>query len=244
MQARVVTWNLERKRPHVGLGAVGVEHLFGLDPDVMVLTEARTEFPSRGGHSLWCEPHQGSRFAADERKVLMWSKNPWEDVDHLGIRGLDTSRFVAATTQTAIGRIRVLGICIPWHMAGVTHLIDHEKRKPWELHVDYLTVLGDLLRRVTGPTVIAGDFNQRIPRIKNGNRAAAEALRTTFAAMNIVTEGQIDGTTKPGIDHIALSDHLRARNVWGWRNTINGHRLSDHDGAAADIVIATAPTQR
>ncbi len=56
--------------------------------------------------------------------------------------------------------------------------------------------------------------------------------------MNVVTVGQVAGATRPGIDHIALSDHLAAADVWGWTNTLAGDRLSDHEGAGADIALA------
>lgn len=234
--ARVLTWNLERKRPDSELGALAVEQLVDLDPDVMVLTEARTAFPVGSGHALWCEPPVGPWFAENERKVLAWSAQPWTDVDRIGIDGLDQTRFVSATTDTPIGPLRVLAVCIPWHMAEVTYPID-AKRTPWELHIRFLELLGELLAASDVPTVVAGDFNQRIPRVKYGHRAAAEAMTRAFESFDIVTSGQLDGVTRPGIDHVAISPDLSAHRTWGWPNESDGRRLSDHDGAGVDLVV-------
>ncbi len=233
--ARILTWNVERKRPDSPRGAEAIEVLFDQAPDVMVITEARTAFPQRGGHTLWCEPPRGSVFAADERKVLIWSKQPWREVDRVGIEDLDQTRFISAVTETPVGPLRVLGVCIPWHMAEVTYPID-VKYKPWELHIRYLELFGEVLAAADTPTVVAGDFNQNVPREKYGNRAAAEAMETAFAPFEVLTRGTVAGGTRPGIDHIAVTKHLSATNTWGWPNEINGNRLSDHDGAGVDLV--------
>ena len=244
VSARILSWNLERKRPDSPLGAAGVEHLFGFTPDVMALTEVRTSFPVGDGHALWCEPPRGTAFAEDERKVMIWSKQPWRDVDRVGVIGLDQTRFISATTETPLGPVRVLGVCIPWHMAEVTYPID-VKRKPWELHIRYLELLAELVADSSMPLVIAGDFNQRIPRVKGGgNVAAAEALATTFEPLTVITEGTLSGGTRPGIDHIAMSSQFVADRVWGWPNELDGQRLSDHEGAGADVSPAARPPAR
>ncbi len=234
MTTRLLTWNLERKKANNPRGAEALDYVFGLDADVMVLTEARTSMPLRGGYAIWCEPPSGSHFGEEERKVLMWSKEPWSSIDRVGIDGLDDTRFISAMTQTPIGELRVVGICIPWHMAEVTYPTG-EKRKPWEMHLRYLEVFEALVASLDGPTVIAGDFNQQIPRIAYGRKDAAAALIRTFVSVDVITAGHIVGTRGPGIDHIAISGQLTAMRVWGWANDVNGNRLSDHDGAVCEL---------
>ena len=233
--ARILTWNLERTQPRRGRGATAVDHLFSLAPHIAVLTETRTTFPERGGHTVWSQPPRTTRHDADERTVLAWSREPWSDIDRVGAPGLDTSRFVAATTETPVGPVRVLAVCIPWHMAEVTYPIDVERRQ-WELHLDYLAILADMIAGVTRPTIVVGDFNQRTPRVRSGNHRAAAELEATFEPFSIVTGGTLTGASRPGIDHIALSGHLQAHTVWGWPNEVDGRRLSDHDGAGADVI--------
>lgn len=235
MTTRVLTWNLERTQPLRARGAAAVDHLFSMNPDLMVITETRTTFPQRDGHTIWSEPPRTTRHDADERTVLLWSRQPFTEVDRIGAPGLDSSRFVAATTETSIGPIRVLAICIPWHMADVTYPFDI-KRSPWELHLAYLDILAGMIADVQLPTLVVGDFNQRAPRVRYGNHRAAGALAATFEPFNIVTSGTPEGASRPGIDHIALSHHLQAERVWGWPTDCTGRRLSDHDGAGADVV--------
>ena len=55
--------------------------------------------------------------------------------------------------------------------------------------------------------------------------------------MDIVTKGIIDGVNKPGIDHIAISRHLRSDKVFGWSNVVDGKTVSDHDGAGCELSI-------
>lgn len=236
MTARVLTWNLARKRPDGPKGARAIDHLFAQAPDVMVLTEARTTSASGTGHSLWCEPPRGSVFAESERKVLLWSQEPWTGIDRVGHDGLDQTRFVSATTQTPIGPVRVLGVCIPWEGAEVQYPID-AKRKRWELHLTFLAVLRNLIDKTAMPTIIAGDFNQQVPRVDYGTKAASAALGDAFSPMTIATAGNLGGTTRPGINHIACSEHFGIQASWGWPAAYGVDTLSDHEGAGVDLTL-------
>ena len=51
----------------------------------------------------------------------------------------------------------------------------------------------------------------------------------------IVTTGTLQGCSRPGIDHIAISYEFTASNVKGWPNDVTGNRLSDHDGAICEL---------
>lgn len=48
------------------------------------------------------------------------------------------------------------------------------KAKPWEKHLQYLDHLSDIFGSVDEPTIAAGDFNQRTPRVKGANRPRLE----------------------------------------------------------------------
>ena len=71
------------------------------------------------------------------------------------------------------------------------------------------------------------------------DRVGAPGLEAAFTPLSIVTGGTPEGAARPGIDHIALSRHLRPERVWGRPNDVAGHRLSDHDGSGADIIAVT-----
>lgn len=232
---RVLTWNVERKKATSPTGRAGVEKLFSYDPDVMAITEARTSFPERDGHVVACEPIPHRHLEEDERRVILWSRRPWRDVDTVGHPELPVGRYVSGLTDTPIGTVRVVGVCISWHMANV-HSGDRN-RKPWQDHLRYLEHLPSVLEQFDEPLIIAGDFNQRIPRRARGNRAAAAAMAEAFEAFDIVTSGAIDGLDQPVIDHIALNGDLAPEGVWGWPAVEGGVRMSDHAGVGTDISV-------
>ena len=122
MSIRLLTWNLERKKPTTPTGRSGVEFLFGQFPDVMVLTEARTAFPAREGYTVWSRPMHHRHLGEDERRVVLWSKSPWADVNDVGHDDLPSGRFVSGRTNTPLGQLTIVGVCIPWHMSNVSAL--------------------------------------------------------------------------------------------------------------------------
>lgn len=232
---RVITWNLERKKPSTPTGSAAVELLTSERPDVVVVTEARVgHLTSLGGYEVTSEPPPSDRFANDERKVLMWSAQPWRDVDCVGDPHMPAGRFVAATTDTPIGEVRVIGVCIPWHMCDVR--VDAKDRRPWEQHQRWLELFEPLIAAECAlPVVIAGDFNQRVPRRSGGRRDVAELLAHVMGDFTIVTSGMPAGCERQGVDHIAIDQRLEATEVHGWPSDHGGVRMSDHDAAVADL---------
>ena len=56
---RIVTWNLERRKPEAPYGKLASRHLFSQSPDIMAISETRTNFPKSGGHTTWAEHPKG-----------------------------------------------------------------------------------------------------------------------------------------------------------------------------------------
>lgn len=234
---RVLTWNLERRKIETPYGKLATKHLFSQAPDVMAVTETRIDFPEKDGYTIWAQ-HPKGHFADNERKVLLWSKKPWRDIDDVGDKNLPIGRFISGITESNIGDIRVVGLCIPYHMADVSH--GAKDRKPWEQHKKFLKILPSILENYSRPLIIAGDFNQRYPWTKYGNREASKIMEDTFTNQEIVTRGIINGMSKAGIDHIAINKTLETKSVWGWFNVVDGIRLSDHDGAGCELICNKA----
>ncbi|MGJ8564014.1 MAG: endonuclease/exonuclease/phosphatase family protein [Alphaproteobacteria bacterium] len=231
---RVITWNLERRKTDAPYGKRAIKHLFSQNPDVMAVSETRTNFPTNDGHTIWARPPQGL-FEENERKILIWSKNPWTDVDDSGDERLPIGRFISGVTKTDIGEVRVVGVCIPYHMADVVH--GTQDKKPWEHHKTFLDVLPSILKRYERPVVIAGDFNQQFPRVKYGNHTAALKMEEAFRDYQVVTQGVMEGMSRAGIDHIAIDKRLAKKSVWGWPYVVDGTRLSDLDWAVCELVL-------
>lgn len=241
-RVRILTWNLERAQLDRPKGLASLAHLQSWEPELMVLTEVRTSLPPERGHVVWCQALDAPWLASDERRVAMWSRQPWSEVDDHGLDALPSGRFVSARTETSIGAVRVVGVCIPWHMARVR--VPPRDRRPWEENIAYCRELPAVLERYRGERVIvAGDFNQRLPRAYT-SKAAAEALEEAFAGFDVVTAGIPEGCDRQGIDHIALGPGLRCERVWGWPNVVDGRRLSDHDGAGCDVSPGEPATLR
>lgn len=137
--------------------------------------------------------------------------------------------------------MRVVAVCIPWRLAGVRS--GTTDTAPWQDHLRYLELIAALLadRERRLPHVVVGDFNQRVPPSRRGNRAAAEALTAALDGFSVATAGTPPGCRRPGIDHIAHDHHLLAADVWGWPNDHGGTRMSDHDGAGVDLTPGTPP---
>ena len=133
--------------------------------DIVCLTEtdtARLALPP-DGHSICAQANWGQPFRKGQegrRKVLLWSRECWKAVDAVGHVSLPPGRFVSGVTQTGVGEVTVIGVCIPWSRSRVG---TRWNRNTWQDHEEYLAGLAGLLKRaVRTRLVMVGDFNQRI----------------------------------------------------------------------------------
>ena len=70
---------------------------------------------ARDGHSIcaqdnWRQPCRKGQ--EGRRKVLRWSRAPWENVDDVGNESLPPGRFVSGVTQTGVGEVTIIGVCL------------------------------------------------------------------------------------------------------------------------------------
>lgn len=208
--------------------------------DVICLTEGTLGLFPEDGYVIDSDPDYGYRMIDGRRKVLLWSRHPWREVDRVGDPAMPGGRFVSGVTETPVGDVRVVWVCIPWEGAHAD--TGRKNRAKWEDHLRYLEGLERYLaglrvredRRAeiagecllcgggsarpgpTGgstardiPVVVAGDFNQTIPRTR-ARADAYEALTRAFEGWDVVTAGL------GGIDHVALDGRLRALRVKRW----------------------------
>ncbi len=105
----------------------------------------------------------------------------------------------------------------------------------WSEHLDCLEQLEALVARfdATVPTVVAGDFNQRVPR---GRQPVGVAARLAEVLDRWVVHTAGDVEHGPLIDHIA-SD-LMCTEMRTWPGHSEGHRLSDHSGAVCRLALS------
>lgn len=226
MTFTIGTWNLEWATPKTKAGSRISEIIRRLDPDIFVVTEGCADLLPPTGYVIDGGTDWGYEIRDDRhRKVLVWSKNTWSAVDQIGSSELPPGRFVAGTTQTPHGDVRVIGVCIPWQSAHTN--TGHKNRKNWEDHETFLTQLAPLLKVGSSPLVVAGDFNQRIPQGMQPKRMYA-ALVETFTGLTVST---VQNEAPALIDHIAHSPNLRAESLEIIPDTDEDGKLSDHRGA-------------
>ncbi len=130
---RTGTWNTEWAKPGSARGERVRRALAAPDCDILCVTEGFAGLLPPDGHLIDAGPDWGYPIREGRRKVLLWSKRPWSDVDALGSDDLPSGRFVAGATETPVGPVTVVGVCIPWrdaHVRGGTR-----NRKRWEDHL-------------------------------------------------------------------------------------------------------------
>ncbi len=169
---------------------------------------------------------------------MLWSREPWEQVYDVGIDSMPPGRFVSGVTQTSVGEVAVIGICIPWFGSRTEASRKMERKMRWEDHEQYVAGFTEILGRADAKRLIVmGDFNQTIGL---GGRAPLElrlALRNAFSpSMRIVTSDLVfEG--RRSIDHIALSADWAVNSLGVISNIHEGRKLSDHFGVAADLSV-------
>jgi hypothetical protein len=111
--ASIATWNVEWASARSGRGRAIADHLHGLGADLLCVTEGLADLLPPDGHVIDSEPDYGYPIEDGRRKVLLWSRTPWREVDLLGTADLPSGRFVTGMTETPVGSVRVPGLCVP-----------------------------------------------------------------------------------------------------------------------------------
>lgn len=233
---RVLTWNFARHAPSDWQSGMMVERIRSLAPDIICLTEAHeTSLATLGGHVLETRGAYWSASADSERKVLLWSRSPWVDaIDLPDVAAV--SGVVSAVTEGPLGPVRVVGVCIPYHMASPYGA--EVRAKPWSMHMAYLEALAPALQRLRAdgrPVMAIGDFNQRVP-VEWGLTDVRAKFEHTFTHFDFVTRGDLPEIGEPSVDHIAVTREFRAKRILGLpRFDAEGKALSDHFGVFAEL---------
>jgi len=218
---KILNWNVEW--PTSKRWAVIKDIIFRIHPDIICLNEAHNKHCFAGYNWIEAHPEYGYGEHPSKRKVILGSTDLWRDVsmgDHLDI---PTGRFIGGRTQG----IEVLGVCIPWKDSNVR--TGRKDREPWQDHLQFLNGIKDKVQKKY--KMIAGDFNQRIPR-KLQPEKCYQNLMDVFDGFQIPTQWPDLETSdgKQHIDHVALGFGLTAVGASSIARYEEGMELSDHDG--------------
>lgn len=236
----VVNWNFERRGPNSRQAATLMDRIAVERPDVVCLTEAHEGSTTvLGGHEIAARGATWSfNRRESERLVVLWSSEPWRDVDVAGNVGTATGGYVSGVAESPNGPIRVVGICAPHHAASQVGAA--EKARMWSEQIAFWDGLATLLsaRDRRSPTILLGDFNQYVPRIW-GSKAAHAAMQRSLCDLRIATDGPIREIDEPTIDHVVHSADLAPRALRGLsRFDDDGRALSDHFGIVMRLTAA------
>ena len=237
MSATVVTWNVEWATPRSWSRRDEIlRRIERHQPDVICLTEADVMLLSdKAGHTIHSQP-DGMMATGNLRKVVLWSRQPWEQVDDFGGASMPPGRFVSGVTSTPLGTVTVIGVCIPFHGARMRWTNDGVRRRAWEDHHQYLVSLAKVLKR-TSPQrlIVTGDFNQQVGQPGYAPSKVQESLRAAIPSHLTIATAALGVAGRRVIDHIALSEDLAARSL-GLIDRFHGQRkLSDHHGIVAEL---------
>jgi endonuclease/exonuclease/phosphatase family metal-dependent hydrolase len=229
----VATWNTKWATERTDRGQRIASIIKAADADIVVLTEGTRKLFPANGFVVDAGADWGYDSPPHRRKVIIWSRFPLTPVA-VPNDGAARGRLAAATAVTPDGPVRIVGVCIPWKDAHVhTGRVD---TRPWAEHLEYLDQLAQVLSALDGdiPTVVAGDFNQRIPRVRQP-RPVAEKLGDVFRYWTIHTTGPMPNG--PHIDHIATNRGLSIERVYDWPASDHTGTLSDHAGVACHLAV-------
>ena len=244
MTMTLVNWNVMWASPGAYSRAPEIrKRIAEQSPDVVCLTETHREMLSpSGGHSICSQADAGYGIRENMRKVMLWSREPWEHIDDLGHASMPPGRYVSGVTRTPLGEITVMGICIPWHGCRTEKRRGAERKKAWEDHASYLKCLVELIDRMQDaplpdmPMIVVGDFNQSI-----GQKRYAPPLYMRAAVQDVMPRCLTIATSALGydghrtIDHTALSNDLAAESLSVISSVHGDAKLSDHFGTAATL---------
>ena len=241
MSLRVITWNVEWATPSSRRTPEILRRIGRHAPEVVCLTETHVRLLPQDGHTICSQPDYGYTIKEDRRKVMLWSREPWERVDDVGIKSMPPGRFVSGVTKTSLGTVTVIGVCIPWFGSRTESRRKLERKMRWEDHGQYLVDLTKVLE--DGPAnqlIVMGDFNQITGP---GSRARPElqlALQRAFPSSMTIVTSALAFHERKSIDHIAVSEDLAVESLDVISNICVGRELSDHFGVIADLSLGAS----
>ena len=237
MTVRVVNWNAEWASPKVPRGKEICRRIMDHKPDVICLTEAPIDFLPDEGFLICSDADYGYKAPPKRRKVTLWSRSPWEDIQTTPVEGIPSGRFVTGRTDTPDGNLLFVGICIPWEWAHVS--TGHKNRQRWEDHLLYLEALDTYLQgQELRETVVLGDFNQRIPKARASvpEGVYQRLLQVFDGRLTIATGGPLSEEGECTLDHIAHSSDLNLSQLNTLpKETEDGKHLTDHLGVVGTL---------
>ena len=155
-------------------------------------------------------PDMGPRSTGERSYCGRWS--PGNGLTIWATSLCPPGRFVSGVTQTPVGEVTVVGICIPWFGSRAESRRGPEKKIQWEDHAQYLDCLSELLKGMHDrPLIIVGDFNQRIGQESSAPRKLRSALQSVLPEDMVIATSALGFRGRRCFDHMAVSAETGGR---------------------------------
>lgn len=245
---KLVNWNVEWATPRSQRYDEIVSRIRRHAPEIVCLTETHPGL-LECGYAIGAQPDYGYGIREDRRKALLWSKTPWKHVDDVGDPRLPPGRFISGVTETSLGEMTVVGLCIPWEGSRAGTRYGGERRRAWEDHETYLEHLAGILSGAPSKRLLVmGDFNQRVgvggsrslQARRSGRAHRAALLRKALPPQITLATAALGYRGRRTIDHVALSADIAVEALSVISNIHEGRRLSDHFGVVAELGMHAA----
>ncbi len=211
-----------------------------VDADVWVFTETWLDFSPAEGYKLATETSKANDLSANRRWAAIWVKSSL-DVEPQFIQRNSDRMVCTRISKLGHQDVIVVGTVLPWP-GDSRHPTAAEFCKALKDQVILWSGLWGTPR--TSTFVVAGDFNQSLPR--QGNFGSVDGERELLNALKLhdlfcLTPGNDPLTNTPRIDHICVSRNglqppfFPEASTW---NTpcIGEKKITDHSGAYVDLV--------
>ncbi len=236
MSLSIVNWNVEWATPRSARTPEIRRRIDLQSPEIVCLTETHTGLMTQDGYLICSGADAGYKVRDERRKVLLWSREPWEQIDDLGSDLLTPGRFVCGVTQTSLGLVTIMGICIPWSGCRTEARRGVERKRRWEDHEQYISALSEILQEAPSERlIIIGDFNQRIGQYGSTPLKLRPALLEAFPPRMTIVTAATGVQGRRTIDHIVLTEDMAVESLSTISNVHGERKLSDHFGVAATL---------
>ena len=226
---KILLWNVKWATPRSKRGKEIRRIYREFSPDIACVTEGSLSFWQEEGNVISSVEDYGYKITEGRRKVILVSSSEWEDVDTVGSLTLPSGRYCFGRTHG----YDIHGVCIPWAHAHVS--TGKKDKKTWEDHQAYLDGIKPLLMNAQEKTIVLGDYNQRIPRLRTPVAIYEKLLNTFSQNLRISTTGIIEDLNKQAIDHLAHTQDIHIKSIIPIDNHIGSLELSDHFGFTIEI---------
>lgn len=235
---RIATWNLQADRKLTKeREALFQKAMQEIDADVWVITESWTNRCLISDYSLVSQSCEASDIEPHRRWVAIWSRL---DSEPLEVKHQPDRMACGRITNSGQQHVVVIGTVLPWqfdrlwrYSDGFCRALDIQALEWRRLSEEYEGC----------DFVVAGDFNQALPRRRYyGSRQNETALNDVMESLDLFcpTVGNDWLTAKPRIDHIVTRREGLGSpvvvNAGGWQvPSIDGKPITDHSGVYIDL---------